>query len=284
MSANSHNVATATVIKNNDTDTNIEDRKLKEIEWSDFRRTLTKEEHGSDFDKYNANLKYYCIDGNQREDIKNWLIANTRDKDVFEMACGNTAMLPWVAGIVRSAVAADIAPVTIELAKQSAKGNTDLERIDYRVMDCEKTGLPDNSFDVILEQGALHHMDLDAAYKEAARLLRPDGKFFCLEAIRHNPIIHLYRRMTPHLRTAWEVDHILGRQQVMKGLEYFNKIEKKHYFMFSILAVPFRNTILFKPLLSVFRAADAVLTRLPIFQWLSWQCLFILSEPKGKQQ
>jgi len=265
-----------------DSSEKLEDRKIKEIEWSDFRRTITKQENGADFDKYTANLKYYCITDKQTEDIKNWLIANTPNKDVFEMACGNTAMLPHVAGVVRTAVAADIAPVTIELAKQSAKGNPDLERIDYCVLDCEKTGLPANSFDVILEQGALHHMDLDAAYAEAARLLRPDGKFFCLEAIRHNPIIHLYRRMTLHLRTAWEVDHILGQKQVMKGLEYFNKIEKKHYFMVSILAVPLRNTIIFKPLLALLRAFDAVLTRIPGFQWLSWQCMFVLSEPKGK--
>lgn len=265
-----------------DSAVSLEDRKVKEIEWSDFRRTLTKENDGDDFDKFNANLKYYCITGKQTEDIKKWLKANTLDKDVFEMACGNTAMLPHVAGQVRSAVAADIAPVTIELAKQSAKGKPDLERINYCVLDCEKTGLPDNSFDVILEQGALHHMDLDAAYSEAARLLKPKGKFFCLEAIRHNPIIHLYRKMTPHLRTAWEVDHILGRKQVIKGLEYFNKIEKRHYFLVSIFAVPFRNTIFFKPLLTVLQAFDAVLTRIPGFRWLSWQCMFILSEPKGK--
>lgn len=260
----------------------LEDRKVKEIEWSDFRRHLTKEEDGADFDKYTANLKYYCITDKQTEDIRQWLIANTKDKDVFEMACGNTAMLPYVAGIVRSAIAADIAPATIEMAKNSSKGNPDLEKIDYRVMDCEKTGLPDNSFDVILEKGAIHHMDLNATYSEAARLLRPGGKFFCLEAIRHNPVIHLYRRLTPHLRTAWEVDHILGQSQVMKGLEYFNKIEKKHYFLFSILAVPFRDTPAFKPLLAVLGGIDAVITKIPGIQWLSWQCLFILSEPKKK--
>lgn len=275
----SGNVKTSNEMKS--ANENLEERKLKEIEWSDFRRTLTKED-GEDFEKYNANLKYYCIEGNQKADIRKWLFENASGKDVFEMACGNTAWLPMVAGEVKTAMAADIAPVTIELAKNAAKGNPVLERIDYRVMDCEKTGLPDNSFDVILEQGALHHMDLDAAYGEAARLLRPNGKFFCLEAIRHNPIIHLYRRLTPHLRTAWEVDHILGQSQVMKGLQYFNKIEKKHYFLLSILAVPLRNTPLFKPTLSILQACDAVLTKIPVFQWLSWQCLFILSEPKGK--
>lgn len=259
----------------------LEKRKLKEIEWSDFRRTLTKE-NGEDFEKYNANLKYYCITAGQTEDIKKWLLANTKDKDVFEMACGDTAMMPLISYQTRTSMAADIAPVTIALSQENAKGDPDLEKIDYRVLDCEKTGLPDNSFDVILEQGALHHMDLDAAYTEAARLLRPGGKFFCLEAIRHNPIIHLYRKMTPHLRTEWEVEHILGRAQVLKGLEHFNRIEKKHYFMAAIFAVPLRNTPIFKPTLAVLEAIDAVLTRIPLFQWLSWQCWFVLSDPKNK--
>jgi SAM-dependent methyltransferase len=258
----------------------LEERKVKEIEWSDFRRTLTKERDGADFDKYTANLKYYCIIDKQMQDLHTWLIANTKDKDVLEMACGHDGLIRHVSHQTKTAIAGDIAPVTIQMAITAAKGNPALEKIDYRVLDCEKTGFPDNSFDVVLEMGALHHMDLDAAYKEAARVLRPDGKFFCLEAIRHNPIIHLYRRMTPHLRTAWEVEHILGRSQVLKGLQYFHDIKIKHYFFVSIFAVPFRNTRAFKPLLAFCEAIDSVLTRLPGIQWLSWQAWFILSRPR----
>lgn len=260
----------------------LEQRKLKEVEWSDFRRTLTPEKDGADFTKYTANLKYYCIIEKQMAFVKQWMVDNTKDKDVLEMACGDNELIRNVAHQARTAVAGDIAPVTIELAKKNAQGNPALEKIDYRVLDCEKTGFPDNSFDVIIEMGALHHMDLDAAYGEAARLLRPDGKFMCLEAIRHNPIIHLYRRLTPHLRTAWEVDHILGRSQILKGLEYFHDIEIKHYFIVSILAVPFRNTKFFKPLLAACEAVDAVLTRIPGFRWISWQCWFVLSRPRKK--
>ena len=45
-------------------------------------------------------------------------------------------------------------------------------------------------------------------------------------------------------------------------------------------AVPFRNTLLFKPILKLAEVVDTVLLRIPLVQWLSWQIVFILSEPK----
>lgn len=257
----------------------LEERKQKEIEWADFRRTIDAEDKEA-FEKYNANKKYYAINRKVTDYIDAWLLANTVGKDVCELACGNTGMVRKVAHQVKSALAADIAPLTIEQAKASARGNPDWEKIDYRVLDCEKTGLPENSFDVMIEGGALHHMDVDAAYAEAARLLRPDGQFFCIEAIRHNPIIHLYRRLTPHLRTAWEVDHILGRSQVLQGLKYFHDIELRNFHLMTLFAVPFRSTKFFSPLMSVLEAIDSVLMKLPGVRWLAWQCVFVLKNPR----
>lgn len=257
----------------------METRKQKEIEWSDFRRTIS-EDDAENYQKYNANHRFYAINRKVNHRIDAWLAAHTQGKDVFEVACGEQPLIGKVARQIRSGVAADIAPLTIELAKKNAQASPDLQKIDYRVLDCEHTGLPDSSFDVMIETGALHHMDLDAAYKEAVRLLRKDGQYFCIEAIRHNPIIHLYRRLTPHLRTAWEVDHILGRAQVMHGLRYFEQIEVDHYNIATLFAIPLIGTRLFAPALAVCEAIDSVLTRLPGIRWIAWQAVFVLKYPR----
>jgi len=259
----------------------MEERKQKEIEWSDFRRTISEDDK-QNYEKYNANKKYYAINRKVNLKIDRWIAANTQGKDVFEVACGEDGLILKAAPYMKSGMAADIAPVTIELARKVAgeRGRPEFRKIDFRALDCEHTGLPDNSFDVMIETGALHHMDLDAAYKEAARLLRKDGEYFCIEAIRHNPIIHLYRKLTPHLRTAWEVDHILGRSQVLKGLEYFEQIEISHYNIATLFAIPFHKTPLFKPVLSLLEAVDSVLTRIPGIRWIAWQAVFVLKRPR----
>ncbi len=255
----------------------LEERKKKEIEWADFRRTIEDPELKK---KYTVNSEFYQINRPVNTYVTNWLRTNLAGKDVFEMACGTKGLVARARDVINSAVASDIAPESIEIAKRNALEDSSYGTIDYRVVDAEKTGFPDNSFDVVVEGGALHHMDLDAAYAEAARILRPGGKFFCVEALRHNPVIHWYRRRTPHLRTAWEVDHILGRPEIRRGLNYFEKLDTRNFHIATLPAIPFRNTALKEPILTTGEILDSVLTRIPGFKWLSWQCVFVLENPK----
>jgi ubiquinone/menaquinone biosynthesis C-methylase UbiE len=257
----------------------MEQRKLDEIAWADKRRTIDPSDQQT-ARKYLANRKYYSVVRATQEFVHTWLRENCRDRDVFEMACGNGCYTRLIADIARSCTAADIAPLSIEQAKAAAKENPTWQRINYLVLDCENTKLPDNSFDVLCEGGALHHMDLNAACREAVRLLRPGGKFMCVEAIRHNPIIHLYRKLTPHLRTAWEADHILGRPEIRFVASFFERIEIRLFHISTLFAVPLRGTPLFNPVLTTFERIDRVLTRCPGFRWMAWQAAFILSNPK----
>lgn len=257
----------------------LEDRKLKEIEWADFRRTID-DDNAEDAKKYKLNSEFYKINGCVNRYVQKWLNINLKDTDVFEMACGTGGLVAKAREVVKSAVASDIAPKSIELAKERAAKDPSYSKIEYMVLDAENTGLPDNSFDVIVEGGALHHMDLHAVYKEAVRLLRPGGKFFCVEALKHNPLIHAYRRRTPHLRTAWEVDHILGKDEIFKGREYFEDLDYRCFHIATLAAIPLRNTVLREPVTKIGETLDSVLTRVPGLQWWSWQCVFVLSNPK----
>lgn len=258
----------------------LEKRKIDEIEWANFRYAL--KEPGDAYDKFKANEKYYAVNRSVHAYLKIVLRARGHHKDVLEIACGKTPLTFWIADQINSGLCADISDVAVvEAAEEGrAKGIAGLDKIKFQVLDCEKTGMPDNSFDLMIESGALHHMDLDVIYKEAARILKPNGAFVCAEAIKHNPIIHLYRKLTPHLRTPWEVDHILTRGDVMKGLQYFNTITTKNFHIMTLFAVPFRKTRFFTPLLTVLEKIDAILTRIPGFRWLAWQCVFVLSDPK----
>jgi ubiquinone/menaquinone biosynthesis C-methylase UbiE len=137
----------------------------------------------------------------------------------------------------------------------------------YVVMDAEATMFPDNTFDVIVEYGALHHLDYGAAMKELRRIIKPSGSIVCVEALRHNPLIHLYRKKTPHLRTAWEVEHIIGVGHLSWSRQYFHKVEPRFFHLAVLAAVPFRKTSFFR------------LLRVPFVRRFAWQCVYILSDP-----
>ena len=78
------------------------------------------------------------------------------------------------AGMIGQAVATDISPGMLDELEASAK------RLRVRVTTacCEATALPfdDDSFDLLLGHAVLHHLpDLDAAFAEFRRVLRPGG-------------------------------------------------------------------------------------------------------------
>ena len=89
-----------------------------------------------------------------------------------------------------------------------------------------------------------------------------------------------YRRKTPQLRTPWEVEHILGKNEIEYARQYFNKVEILGFFyLFSFIAVPFRNKKAFGRVLNIFSTVDDIVLRLPFIKWMAWQVVFTLSQP-----
>ena len=111
-------------------------------------------------------------------------------------------------------------------------------------------------------------------------MLKPDGKMICNEALAHNIFIHLYRKLTPKLRTEWEVDHIMRKKDFKVVEKYFERVEMHYFHLFTLFAVPFRKLPFFGALLTLLEAMDAILLKLPIIKWQAWQVVFVLSKPR----
>lgn len=228
-----------------------------------------------------VNMKYYAVERKSRKMVINWYDRNCKGKRVLDYCCGNGEDGRIIANSgAREVVGIDLSEVSIENCRTlAARGGLE-KTAKYLVRDAEATGFEDNTFDIITEYGALHHIDLEKAFPEMARILRPDGKIICNEALGHNPIIHLYRKMTPHLRTEWEVDHIIRKTSFDLARQHFRKLEM-HFFHFCTLsAVPFRNLPFFSKILTFLEALDSVFLKAPGIKWWAWQVVFILSEPK----
>jgi SAM-dependent methyltransferase len=85
------------------------------------------------------------------------------------------------AGVVREAVATDISPGMLRRLRDSA---AELG-VDVETAACEAAALPfeDGSFDLVFGHAVLHHLpDLEGAFREFSRVLRPGGVVaFCGE-------------------------------------------------------------------------------------------------------
>jgi SAM-dependent methyltransferase len=98
----------------------------------------------------------------------------------------------------------DVSEGEIAQARASASDDGFGERSTFLVADAHATGLPDDSFDLIVGDSILHHLDLRVALEEIRRVLRPGGRAVFSEPLWHNPLLRLGRALTPTARTADE--------------------------------------------------------------------------------
>jgi ubiquinone/menaquinone biosynthesis C-methylase UbiE len=275
----------------------LEERKIKEIEHSDRRRTIVRAyeyqtdaspnhleekyvERESEFEQHFSNMKFYSIARASFVYRDACLLEGIEGLTVLDYCCGNGEVAIQMAHRgARLVHGIDLSPVAIENAQALAAREGIANRCVFKVMDAEHMEFPDSSFDVVHEYGALHHLDLGAAYAELARILKPGGKLVCTEALRHNPFIHWYRRRTPHLRTKWEYEHILGVPEIRSGQDYFGSVQIRFFHLVSLAAVQFRKKPVFSRLLSLFEGIDGVLLRLPLVQRWAWVAVVVLTRP-----
>ena len=229
-----------------------------------------------------SSLKYYSIVDSWDKVIAEWFIKNARDKRVLDYGCGRGEASRSIARCgVGEVVGIDISEVSVAIAEKETRAAGLQDRCAFFAMDAENMTFDDNSFDIVYCSGILHHIDMNKAYPEIARILKPSGQLLCTEPLAYNPIIQWYRKRTPHLRTAWEIEHILKKKDVYLGKKYFNRLNIIGFFyLFTIAAVPFRNIPLFKLLRGILGLLDKCVLHIPFIQWLAWQIVFVLSEPK----
>ncbi|GAP66354.1 methyltransferase type 11 [Mizugakiibacter sediminis] len=204
-----------------------------------------------------ATDRFYTITAASFAHYRARVLADVAGLDVLEYGCGTGAAAYEVAARGGRATGIDISPVAIDIARAQARARGLDANARFEVMNAEALAFPDASFDRICGSGILHHLDLDRAYPEIARVLRPGGYGVFLEPLGHNPLINWYRRRTPDLRT--EDEHPLMRADLTRARRYFRRVDVRCFHLAALAAVPFRGTRLMRPLLAALLAADRLL-------------------------
>ena len=102
--------------------------------------------------------------------------AGIAGKKILDIGCGG--------GIYTKALASSgAAHVTgLDFSNEMLKGAVrhceNLSNVTFQQGNAYNSGLPDNTFDIILERALIHHLhDLDSCFQEAKRILKPGGIF-----------------------------------------------------------------------------------------------------------
>jgi SAM-dependent methyltransferase len=128
----------------------------------------------------------------------------------------------------------DISPGVIEVAKQARPEHCSPPM--FVVGDAQNTGFADQHFDLVLGTGILHHLNLDLAYAEIARILKAGGMALFMEPQAGSLFLRAFRKVTPRARSVDE--RPLYPEDITLASRYFSKIRTHEYFLLSVAAAP----------------------------------------------
>lgn len=219
--------------------------------------------------------KFYSIAGSAWRAYEDFIADRCAGKRLLELGCGTGAgPLLWLKrGAIVTCI--DIAPECVRAAERSMAEEG--YHAAFHVMNAEETGFGEGEFDLVVGAGILHHLRLERAYPEIARILTDEGAACFFEPLGHNPFINAYRRRTPLLRTADE--HPLTMADLRLARRFFGSVEVHHFGLCALLCVPFRKRKFFPRLLALLEGVDACILRIPFLKKYSWIALLRFARP-----
>ena len=215
------------------------------------------------------NIFYKAI-YNSTEDFFHFLKKNSSNSNILDYGCGIGSSLKKVIEFnPKKITGIDISDISIQKAKKMIKATN--SNVTLLVDNCEKTKFGDNTFDIVYGTGILHHLNIEICLKEIHRILKPGGKFLFIEPLGTNPLINLYRKLTPKSRSIDE-HPLVGKDFNLIKNKFVNS-KVKHYGFLTVIFFPIylspKSSIVFKML----RDFDQLLFNFNFFKKLAWSVL-----------
>jgi SAM-dependent methyltransferase len=213
---------------------------------------------------------FYKAIVNAWEDFFDFLSLNVKGLEVLDYGCGVGPVIEKVIKFnPKKITGIDISDVSIAKAKEKLK-NTNLD-IELCVVNCEKTNFSDGKFDLVYGLGILHHLQISKCVLEISRILKPGGTLLFIEPLGTNPIINLYRALTPGSRSKDEHPLISQDFDIIKSK--FNQINLKYYGLSTLIFFPFYNSSKKSVIFKMLSKLDQILFKIKFFRLFAWSVL-----------
>ncbi len=254
----------------------MEERKEKEIEYYDKKAAeISEGQTSADFEGFEPqNLESFKF-------LYKLVERYGRDKLILDYGCGNGIHSIFPAKKGAQVIAIDLSEKSLEIAKERAEREGVADKVSFVKMDCEKLEFPDNFFDIIVDGGTFSSLDLNKAFPELARVLKPDGVLIGIETLGHNPLANLKRQINKlrGKRSAWAISHIFKMPDIKKAQQYFARSETYFFHFFSCFAFPFLSLSGGKIVLKWLEKIDKNILRLPFLKKYAFKTVFMFSSP-----
>ena len=210
------------------------------------------------------------------------LLGDLRGKRVLDYGTGDGMSATVLARLGGEVYAFDIALGNAALSARRARANGVSDRVHLQEMAGEALGYRDGSFDAIYGNAILHHVDLNLAGKEMARVLRPGGVAVFSEPWGGNPVLEFVRKRVPYRGKDRTDDEEPIRHRDIEILrKHLPWVEMRGYQLFSMIRRQFR----WKSLVSFLEIIDRILLR--VFPGLQRYCRYAVivmrkSEPQAE--
>lgn len=162
-------------------------------------------------------------------------LGDLRGKRVLEYGCGSGWITRDLARMGAEVFAFDISSQAIENTKRTLASEGLLDRCSLAVMPAESLTYEPDFFDIAVGFAIIHHLDLPKALAQLHRVLKAGGVGHFAEPLATNPLIQLYRRMTPQFRTPDEQP--LELERLPSLLSAFGSFEHREYYLTALGAV-----------------------------------------------
>jgi SAM-dependent methyltransferase len=152
---------------------------------------------------------------------------DVRGKRILDYGCGVSEGGIFFAKRGARVVAVDVSEGMLEAAQRLARQHG--VEIETRVVAGDTIPAQNDEFDLIYGNGVLHHVPLDTAAPELARVLKPSGKGCFIEPLPYNPVINVYRRIAKEVRT--EDEHPLSFEQIERLGRDFDRVGHQEFWL-----------------------------------------------------
>ncbi len=254
----------------------MEIRKQKEIEHYDKKARQWLSNKKGDFEGFQPFLL------GSYNFLANFLKNKCQGKEILDYGCGNGIHSIRLAQSGAKVTGIDLSEPFLKIAKERAEKLGVADRTKFLLMDCENLKFPYNSFDIVFDGGTFSSLDLEKAFLEITRALKPNGFLVGIETLGHNPFTNLKRKINKLTgkRTNWAVGHIFTMNDVELAKKYFERSELYFFHLFSWIAFPLLSLPIGKILLKFLEKCDKILFSLPFLKKYAFKIVFVFSSPK----
>lgn len=203
--------------------------------------------------------KFYWATAPGIEEFNGKSLEAITDKRVLEIGCSDGYYAYSYSKFAKFITGIDLSDEGIRLANQR-----NIQNAEFYVVDAHKIPFDDSSYDVVIVNSLLHHLDLSLALKEINRVLRTNGTLLAREPLGTNPLFSFYRYLTPEARTPDERPFTFSDLSLLD--KYFESKSVEYFGFFSVLSAYLRLDAIRSTLMAI----DHALSKTPI-KYLFWQ-------------